>query len=200
MTEAPKVGSSIVVGLIMFGAVSAWVAAEAMSNLPSVPVFEREVQRTTSMIPVSDSLLPQEEVVSVAPPAPVVPAAPQRVVEVAAPTAPAEAPKASARRVARTPAPAAAPPARRPTTTRTTVVVEGRRTADQRIQREVMDRLAANTRLDGHISVQSKQAVVRLSGWTRTTGQAREAEREARSVRDVRYVENEIRPRVGGSL
>ena len=38
------------------------------------------------------------------------------------------------------------------------------------------------------------------SGWTRTAGQAYRAEREARSVQGVRYVQNEIRPRIGGSV
>ena len=81
------------------------------------------------------------------------------------------------------------------------IVVEQRRlTTDERIQLEVMERLAANARLSGKIGVESKGAVVRLSGWTRTVGQARNAEREARGVMGVKYVQNEIRPRVGGSV
>ena len=81
------------------------------------------------------------------------------------------------------------------------ITIENRRlTEDERIQAVVMDRIAANPRLSGKISVQSSDRVVRLSGWTRTVGQAWQAERDARSVVGVRYVQNEIRPRVGGSV
>ena len=81
------------------------------------------------------------------------------------------------------------------------ITIENRRlTEDERIQAVVMDRIAANPRLSGKISVQSSDRVVRLSGWTRTVGQAWQAERDARSVAGVRYVQNEIRPRVGGSV
>jgi hypothetical protein len=81
------------------------------------------------------------------------------------------------------------------------ITIENRRlTEDERIQAVVMDRIAANPRLSGQVSVQSNDRVVRLSGWTRTVGQAWQAERDARSVLGVRYVRNEIRPRVGGSV
>jgi hypothetical protein len=81
------------------------------------------------------------------------------------------------------------------------IIVEERRlTEDERIQAEVIDRIATNPRLSGKIGVESRNSVVRLSGWTTTVGQARHAERDARSVHGVRYVENEIRPRVGGSV
>ena len=81
------------------------------------------------------------------------------------------------------------------------IIIEKRRlTEDERIQAVVMDRIAANPRLSGKISVQSNDRVVKLSGWTRTVGQAWQAERDARSVYGVRYVQNEIRPRVGGSV
>jgi len=79
--------------------------------------------------------------------------------------------------------------------------VESRRlTLDERIQSAVMDKLASNDRLGGKIGVESHDAVVRLTGYTRTVGQAWRAERDARSVIGVRYVQNEIRPRVGGSV
>ena len=81
------------------------------------------------------------------------------------------------------------------------IIVEERRLSeDERIQLEVMDRIAGNPRLDGKIGVESRDSVVRLSGWTRTVGQARHAERDARSVMGVKYVQNEIRARVGGSV
>lgn len=81
------------------------------------------------------------------------------------------------------------------------IIVEERRLSeDERIQLDVMDRIASNPRLDGKIGVESRDSVVRLSGWTRTVGQARHAERDARSVMGVKYVQNEIRARVGGSV
>lgn len=84
---------------------------------------------------------------------------------------------------------------------RTAITVEERRlTEDERIQSEVMDRLAGNPRLDGRIGVETRDSVVRLTGWTRTVGQARAAERDARGIEGVRYVRNEIRARVGGSV
>ena len=80
------------------------------------------------------------------------------------------------------------------------VVQERRLTEDERIQAEVMHRIANNPRLSGLVGVESRGSVVRLSGWTRTVGQARHAESDARSVMGVKYVQNEIRPRVGGSV
>jgi len=66
------------------------------------------------------------------------------------------------------------------------VVVEERRLpSDELIQAEVVQRLAANLRLEGRIGVESRNAVVTLSGWTRTSGQAWIAEEEARRVAGV---------------
>jgi hypothetical protein len=85
--------------------------------------------------------------------------------------------------------------------TQPAIIVEDRRlTLDERIRADVMDRLAQNPRLSGRIGVESEGAVVRLSGYTSTVGQARHAGRDARGVVGVRYVRNEIRPRVGGSV
>jgi len=81
------------------------------------------------------------------------------------------------------------------------ITVEERRlSVDERIQSQVMDKLASNEHLTGKIGVESNDAVVRLSGWTSTVGQAWRAGRAAGSIEGVRYVQNEIRPRVGGSL
>lgn len=81
------------------------------------------------------------------------------------------------------------------------IIVEDRRlTEDERIRADVIDRLSSNPRISGLIGVETQDSVVRLSGWTRTSGQAWHAERDARSVGGVRYVQNEIRPRVGGSV
>lgn len=81
------------------------------------------------------------------------------------------------------------------------ISVETRRLSDdERIQLAVMDQLTANPHLSGKISVHSNDRIVRLSGWTRTSGQAWQAERDARRVEGVRYIQNEIRPRIGGSV
>jgi len=81
------------------------------------------------------------------------------------------------------------------------ITIEQRRlSTDERIQAEVMDRLSELQNISGKIGVESHGAVVRLTGYTATNGQAYRAGREARSVMGVRYVQNEIRPRVGGSV
>jgi len=81
------------------------------------------------------------------------------------------------------------------------ITVETRRlTEDERIQAQVIDKLASTEQLSGKIGVESHDAVVRLSGWTRTAGQAWRAGNVAGSIMGVKYVQNEIRPRVGGSI
>jgi hyperosmotically inducible periplasmic protein len=81
------------------------------------------------------------------------------------------------------------------------ITVETQRLSeDQRIQMQVMDKLASNEHLSGKIGVESNDAVVRLSGYTSTVGQAWRAGRDAGSIVGVKYVQNEIRPRVGGSV
>ena len=81
------------------------------------------------------------------------------------------------------------------------ITIEQRRLSnDERIQAQVMDRLAGIHNISGKIGVESNDAVVRLTGYTATNGQAYRAGREASSVMGVRYVQNEIRPRVGGSV
>ena len=72
-----------------------------------------------------------------------------------------------------------------------------RLTEDQRIHAEVMERLASNPRLTGRIGVESRDSVVHLSGQLATPGQVDLAERDARSIRGVRAVQNEIQSRIG---
>ena len=76
-------------------------------------------------------------------------------------------------------------------------IVEQRLTEDQRIQQEVMDKLARNETLTGKVGVESMDQVVRLSGYLMTNGMVMRANRDASSVIGVRYVVNEIRPKVG---
>jgi hypothetical protein len=81
------------------------------------------------------------------------------------------------------------------------ITVEERRlTPDRRIQADVIDKLAQAPNLSGKIGVESNDAVVTLSGYTTTTGQAQRAARYAGSVQGVKYVQNEIRPRLGGPI
>ena len=76
------------------------------------------------------------------------------------------------------------------------IVEEQRLSTDLQIQSRVMDRLATLTRIEGRIGVESRDAVVTLSGWTRTTAEAGIAEAEARKVPGVASVHNAIRPRM----
>jgi hypothetical protein len=76
-------------------------------------------------------------------------------------------------------------------------VTEQRLTEDQRIQAEVMDKLANNPTLSGKVGVESKDSIVNLSGYLTTNGMVMRANRDAASVVGVRYVVNEIRTKVG---
>jgi hypothetical protein len=82
----------------------------------------------------------------------------------------------------------------------TPITIEDRRMSlDERIQSDVMDKLAASPNISGKIGVESKDAVVTLTGYTSTTAQAYRAGRYAGSVEGVKYVQNDIRGRIGGS-
>jgi len=94
---------------------------------------------------------------------------------------------------------AAAVPVVERSVARAITIEEQRLTEDQRIQAVVMDRLATAPNISGKIGVESRNSVVTLSGWTTTAMQADRASRTARGVMGVRYVQNEIRPRIGGS-
>ena len=76
-------------------------------------------------------------------------------------------------------------------------VTEQRSALDARIQSDVMNALARNETLAGKIGVESHAQVVNLSGYLMTSGQVMRAGRTAAGVNGVKYVVNEIRPRVG---
>ena len=81
------------------------------------------------------------------------------------------------------------------------ITIEQRRlTLDERIQSDVMDAVLHTPNITGKIGVESNDAVVTLTGWTNTSGQAYRAGRSAQGVQGVKYVDNRIRPRVGGSI
>jgi hypothetical protein len=98
------------------------------------------------------------------------------------------------------PLPAPAPVAEATRADDAITITKPRLTEDQRIQAEVMERLAGNPRLTGKIGVESHDSVVHLSGYLSTSGQVWHAERDARSIRGVRAVVNEIRPKVGAVM
>ena len=75
-----------------------------------------------------------------------------------------------------------------------------RLTVDQRIQSQVIDAIYNMPNISGKIGVESHDAVVTLTGYTMTGGQAWRAARTAGSIQGVRYVQNEIRPRIGASM
>jgi len=80
------------------------------------------------------------------------------------------------------------------------VTVETRRLSlDERIQGDVIDAIYNMPNISGKIGVESHDAVITLTGYTMTGGQAWRAARTAGSIQGVRYVQNEIRPRVGAS-
>jgi len=76
-------------------------------------------------------------------------------------------------------------------------VTEQRLTLDQRIQTDVMNLLARNPDLIGKVGVETKEQVVNLSGNLATPGQVWRVGRDVSRVQGVKYVVNEIRPRVG---
>ena len=63
-----------------------------------------------------------------------------------------------------------------------------------------MDRIAGSQRISGKIGVESQGARVTLTGYTSTAAQADRAGRIARGVSGVSAVDNQIRPRIGGSV
>ena len=80
------------------------------------------------------------------------------------------------------------------------IIEEKRLTLDERIQGEVMDRVARMEHVSGKVGVESHDAVVTLTGYTSTAGQAHRVGREAGRVEGVRAVDNQLRGRVGGSV
>ena len=181
MKMNPKIRSAGLAGALAAVAVTAWAASDYRPTL--VPAYDlrttEEAAPPATQPLVTETLVPGEAVVSAeeASPAPTPVTTPVR-----------------ARAETRT-------YVERDSVAQPPISVETRRLSDdERIQLAVMDRLAANPHLSGKISVQSNDRIVKLSGWTRTSGQAWQAERDARHVEGVRYIQNEIRPRIGGSV
>jgi hypothetical protein len=177
MNIRSKIRNGALLGGLAAVAATAWATNESMSNAifapPTYVAPERAAVTTSEPVTASDSLLQNESVV---------------------------ASDSLLQNESVVPSDAAAP-VRERNMARTGITVEERRLSlDESLQAAVMDRLANNPRLSGKIGVESHDAVVTLSGYTSTVGQAWRAEREARGVTGVKYVQNQIRPRVGGSV
>ena len=80
------------------------------------------------------------------------------------------------------------------------ITITEQRLVDQRIQADVMNVLSRNTELSGKVVVESRDAVVNLSGYLMTQGQVRRAGRDASHVAGVKFVVNEIRPQLGAVI
>ena len=228
MDIRPRPRHAILVGALAAIGATAWATNDAMppSGDPAAGITARDLVEIQSdevappsrhEVRLDDSLSPREAIVSedevIEEREAVEPAASE---DTPAPSeepavAPVEKPAVAPRRAVK-PAPVkkrgvpathfvvAAPVEERSTTLPGIIVQERRLPEDERIQAQVMDKLASNPRLVGRIAVEARNSEVWLSGYTATAGQAWHAARDAGSVVGVRYVHNWIRPRVGGSV
>ena len=154
---------------------TAWATTETLkiapsTTIPTVVIEEHEI-KAAEPLRTEDTLAPDEAVITNDAAAPA--AAPERV----------------------------APVVERPAIAEPPIVIEQKAmTLDERIQTQVMDRIAGTANISGKIGVESHDAVVTLTGYTVTAAQAQRVERTARSVDGVRSVDNRIRARIGGSV
>jgi hypothetical protein len=173
--------AAFVTGLVAVTA-TAWAANETLqlvptSTIPAVVIEEHEL-KAAEPLRTEDTLAKDEVIVTEVPAEPALPAR-QVAVE----------------------RPAAAPVVERATIAEPAITVEQKRlTLDERIQADVLDRLAAAPNISGRIGVETEGARVTLTGYTVTAAQGQRAERLVRGVDGVRDVSNLIRARVGGSV
>lgn len=190
----PIVVNAAIVGALVAVTASAWGMKVALSNSTWIPAPNAAASASgpdtgTRVMPLEAAAIPHEATTIPVPRAGDAEALPSNE----------HVPAASEMR--EPPGVAPATRAAEPHATQPPITVEERHlTIDERIQAEVIDKLAQAPNLSGKIGVESHDAVVTLSGWTTTSGQAHRAGRYARSVEGVKYVQNEIRPRVGGSI
>ena len=160
------------------------------SGLEGVIKIRPRVAPAARWIPAAESLSPSETLVAdsgiAAAPAPE-----------AQPPRRAEAKTAAAKRkprAAEKPMLVATPPA----PPRSRLHVEARRFPNEpSLQQAAMRAIAQLPDLSGQISVESRGALVHLSGWTATAGQSLRVEKAVAAVKGVRGVRNRIRSRVG---
>jgi hypothetical protein len=176
-----KVRNAALVGALAAIAATAWAASEAIPYVASpgpdsVAVEKQAAPETTIKDTVASEPRSIDETLS------------PRESVVTAPAVPA-------------PVPAPPPTVAEQSLTQPGIVIEERRlTEDERIQAVVMDRIATLDNVSGKVGVESRDSVVTLTGYTSTAGQAWRVERTARGVQGVKYVQNQIRPRIGGSV
>jgi hyperosmotically inducible periplasmic protein len=94
----------------------------------------------------------------------------------------------------------AAPVAQRIAAEPPVIVQDKAMTVDERIQANVIDRIAQMQNVSGKVGVVSNDAVVTLTGLVTTGGQAYRIGKVAYSVDGVRHVDNQIRAKIGGSV
>ena len=229
MDIRPKARHAALVGALAAIGATAWATNDAMSTSSEAPAgitardlveiqsdevappSRHEVRLDDSLSP-REAIVPEDEVIeeseAVEPAASEDTPAPSDEPAVAPTGKPAVVPRRAVnpapvrkqRSVPATHVVVAAPVEERSTTLPGIIVQEKRLPEDERIQAQVMDKLASNPRLVGKIAVEARNSEVWLSGYTATAGQAWHAGRDAGSVVGVRYVHNWIRPRVGGSV
>lgn len=203
MKNQPKIRIVMLGSALVIVTATAWATNGSLSNSIWVPSPTRSVTTEpgpvatpAEPVTVTDSLAPNESVM-VPRDSTVAPAMPRETTTTTAPLTPREtitttpaAPFMPAENIA-VPLSAPQPP----------ITIEERRLSlDERIQADVIDRLVSTPYLSGKIGVESHDAIVTLTGYTATAGQARRAEHVVRSVEGVRYVQNQIRARIGGSV
>ena len=171
MDTRPKIRNAVLVGALAAVTATAWATNDELSDYGYAQPEQAAVTATYEPVVVTEPVVTEPVVAS----------------ESLSPT----------ETVVTTTAPA--PVVERTTVASAPITIEERRLSeDERIQAVVMDRLA-QTNISGKIGVESLDSRVTLSGWTSTAMQADRAARTARGVIGVKYVENLIRPRIGGS-
>jgi hypothetical protein len=172
MNIRPNIRNATLVAALAAVTMTAWATTE-MTDASWMPAGTPAAERPIALMPVSDSLSQNETIVSPSSDSGVSPLNDDaRIVPV-----PFVAQQSSS------------------------IIVEERRPSeDERIQMTVIDKLAASPNLSGKIGVVTNGSVVTLTGYTTTAGQAWRAGRAAGSVAGVKYVQNEIRARIGGSV
>jgi len=116
------------------------------------------------------------------------PAAPAAAPVAQAPRTKTASKKATPKQVAKPPRPVAPPPP------------QPQLSRDDRIEADVRNAIYRTPNLHGKIAVEANDGIVTLDGWTLTPGEAHRAAAAARRVKDVKQVQNNIRPRMAGGL
>lgn len=181
---------ALLVGLGLVAA-TVWTVADLLPEPPAAPTIDaRATAPLPALQPVSleESLSPNEQLVTLADAQPAAATAPR-------PVHPAPPPASRPKAVVKRPAPRAVAVNARAARA---AAAQRRAPGDENLRLQVVDALGRTPSLHGAIAVESRESVVRLSGYTITAGQAHRAGRAAASVPGVKRVQNDLRPRLGG--